>query len=137
MIKINKDRIEINGYSITNTADGIEINGNFEYAGDILPPPPMSGTVAGYTSGGTEPPYTNVIDKFQFATDANATDVGDLTQARRAAAGQSSTENGYTSGGQTPPNVNTIDKFPFAADANATDVGDLTQAKHSGAGQQD
>jgi len=59
--------------------------------------------------------------------------VGDLTQSRRRAAGQSSTESGYTAGGQT---VNTIDKFPFSADANATDVGDLTQARQFVTGQQ-
>jgi hypothetical protein len=38
----------------------------------------------GYASGGRSSPttYSNVIDKFPFASDANATDVGDLTQAR-------------------------------------------------------
>jgi hypothetical protein len=35
------------------------------------------------------------IDKFPFATDTNATDVGDLTQAIFRAAGQSSTTSGY------------------------------------------
>ena len=61
--------------------------------------------------------------------------MGDLSVARRAAAGQSSTTSGYTSGGGLPV-VNTIDKFPFASDANATDVGDLTFARMSAAGQQ-
>jgi len=32
--------------------------------------------------------YKNIIDKWPFASDANATDVGDLTQARLTAAGQ-------------------------------------------------
>jgi hypothetical protein len=44
----------------------------------------------------------NTIDKFPFATDTNATDVGDLTTARRSVAGQSSTTFGYTSGGGFP-----------------------------------
>lgn len=95
-------------------------------------PTGQSSTVSGYTSGGDVPtsPITpsNVIDKFPFAADANATDVGDLTVARQWPAGQSSSEAGYTSGGSSPPSTptNTIDKFPFAANANATDVGDLS-----------
>jgi len=31
----------------------------------------------------TTPGIDNVIEKFTFATDANSSDVGDLTQARR------------------------------------------------------
>jgi len=101
----------------------------------------QSSTVSGYTSGGlSQPPptgaLTDTIDKFPFAVDTNATDVGNLTQARRLVSGQSSTVNGYTSGGYTPPTQsNIIDKFPFATDTNATDVGDLTQNRRSSAGQ--
>jgi hypothetical protein len=40
---------------------------------------------------------------FHFAADTNATDVGDLTQARQNLAGQSSTTFGYTSGGFATP----------------------------------
>ena len=35
------------------------------------------------------------IDKFPFATDGNAADVGDIGQSVGRAAGQSSAENGY------------------------------------------
>jgi hypothetical protein len=84
------------------------------------------------------PTSRNIIDKFPFATNANATDVGDLTVARYDSAGQSSTASGYTSGGYlTPGGRNIIDKFPFASDANATDVGDLVLASYSLVGQQD
>jgi hypothetical protein len=67
---------------------------------------------------------SNVIDKFPFATDTNATDVGDLS-GQEESSGQSSTtmvivQEEITLG------TNTIEKFPFAADTNATDVGDLT-----------
>ena len=93
----------------------------------------FQGTVSGYTSGGRDvnasPQYQNTIDKFSFSSDGNATDVGDLTQVRGAAAGQSSASSGYTSGGYAPSDggaFDTIDKFPFAADANATDVGNIT-----------
>jgi len=44
------------------------------------------GFVSGYTSGGN--PTANRIDKFPFASDTNATDVGDLTLNRSAGAGQ-------------------------------------------------
>ena len=81
---------------------------------------------------------TNVIDKFPFSSDADATDVGDLSVARGIASGQSSRTHGYTSGGAdaTPAPSNVIDKFPFSSDDNATDVGDLTVSRYGSAGQQ-
>ena len=101
----------------------------------------------GYASGGMFPlsapvaTWYNTIDKFPFASDANATDVGDLTQVRYGPAGQSSISDGYTSGGYIPffpgnARSNVIDKFPFASNANATDVGDLTQSRQKPAGHQ-
>jgi hypothetical protein len=97
----------------------------------------FQGTVAGYTSGGSLPVgFSNTIDKFPFTSNANASDVGDLTVARSRVAGQSSTVSGYTSGGYTTTTFNVIDKFPFATNANASDVGDLTVARSAPAGQQ-
>lgn len=103
----------------------------------------LSSTTHGYTSGGipSSGPNTNVntIDKFPFASNGNASDVGDLTQARYSAAGQSSTTHGYTSGGIVYPPFayrNTIDKFPFSSDTNATDVGDLLNNVGFTTGQQ-
>ena len=98
-------------------------------------PHTFQGTVAGYATCGI--PQIG-IDKFPFATDANATDVGDLTVSRRSGnAGQSSEVSGYTSAGFLPSYSNVIDKFPFATNANATDVGDLVTASYSLCGQQD
>ena len=102
----------------------------------VVPVYSFQGTVSGYSSGGIAPVGNNVIDKFPFSSDSNATDVGDLTLARRNLASQSSDVSGYTSGGQlSQGKSNTIDKFPFAADGNATDVGDLTQVRAAPAGQ--
>jgi len=106
----------------------------------------QSSSTHGYTSGGRQDngspdQDSNVIDKFPFSSDANATDVGDLTVSRKLASGQSSSTHGYTSGGQVPPNPsstesqNVIDKFPFSSDANATDVGDLVCARRGSSGQ--
>ena len=93
----------------------------------------FQGTVAGYTTGGI--PQIG-IDKFPFATDANATDVGDLSVSRRSTnAGQSSAYNGYTSAGFGPTWSNVIDKFNFATNANATDVGDVTFGRYGATGQ--
>jgi len=108
-----------------------------------IPPTQAQGSNFGYTSGGLSndgSSYYNVIDKFSFTSDGNASDVGDLTVARYAPAGQSSSTNGYNSGGATPPpfatvNVNVIDKFPFVSDGNASDVGDLTVGRYGAAGQ--
>ena len=102
------------------------------------------GDTEGYISGGlrqttlissnSPPNFTNAIQKFPFATDANAVGVGFLTQSRDQATGHSSTSHGYTAGGQISAmpafndgtGSNTIDKFPFAVGGGAaTDVGDL------------
>ena len=102
----------------------------------------QSSDVSGYTSGGTlnpaSPFFSNIVDKFPFATNTNATDVGDLTEDRIGPSGQSSSTSGYSSGGQPPPGAGStvVDKFPFASNANATDVGNLTQARSQPAGQQ-
>lgn len=100
----------------------------------------QSSTVSGYASGGLNPNSSpiilNIIDKFPFAADGTATDVGDLTQDRWGIAGQSSTSVGYSSGGFFPPNyLVTVDRFPFSTDANATNVGNLTVGRYFAAGQ--
>lgn len=84
------------------------------------------GTTSGYSSGAT--PDQNIIDKFPFSANANASDVGDLTVARGSAAGQSSLISGYTSS-------TTIDKFPFASGGNASGVGSLSQGRYGPSGQ--
>ena len=90
----------------------------------------------GYTSGGTNP-IMNVIEKFPFASSANATDVGDLTASKTRPTGQNSSSNGYVSGGNLfTTKIDVIEKFPFSSDANATDVGDLTHTREALAGQQ-
>ena len=92
----------------------------------------------GYATGGyIGPAYSDVIDKFPFASDTtNSSDAGDLTQVRSFSAGTSSETHGYTAGGSGPAgNSNVIDKFPFSSDVNATDVGDITQTTYGAAPQ--
>ena len=136
----------VNGYTIVDTNRNASFaSANVSVSVGVLNNTTYTqaqGTVSGYTSGGltTAPPstQTNTVDKFPFATNSNASDVGDLTVARRLTSGQSSTVSGYTSGGfipsPTPTYYNTIDKFPFATDANATTVGALTVARNQATG---
>jgi len=97
----------------------------------------VSSATHAYTVGGKldSGPYSNVIDKFPFATDANSTDVGDLTQARSSAATASSTTHGFMGGGQSGSGSNVVDKWSFTSDGNAVDHGDLSASRYGVCGQ--
>jgi hypothetical protein len=82
----------------------------------------------GYNTGGG-----NVIDKFSFSSDGDATVAGNTLTTRSWVAGQSSATHGYTSGNY--PITSDIDKFPFASDGDATDVGDLAVTRGIACGQ--
>jgi hypothetical protein len=89
----------------------------------------------GYTSGGgpIASSGANVIDKFTFATDNDATDVGDTLTAIQYTSGNSSSNHGYICGNS--PGTNVIQKFTFAVDADSTDVANLSSARENNAGQ--
>jgi hypothetical protein len=113
--------------TVTPTASPIVLNNGYNAGGNSLGPK-------------FAPIVRNTIDRFPFAAPfTSASDVGDLTIARRGTSGQSSTTHGYTSGGSDSPfggssSLNVIDRFPFAAPAtNATDVGDLADERASSA----
>lgn len=76
----------------------------------------------------------NVIDYVTISSVGNATDFGDLTQARNGGAGFSSNTRGVFGGGYTTDAVNTIDYITIASVGNATDFGDLTQPLYGVAG---
>ena len=79
---------KINGVTVLDDNREITVNGITATANDrifvgvtatgttALSPSIFQGSVSGYTAGGG--PLTNVIQKFPFSTDTNATDVGDL-----------------------------------------------------------
>jgi hypothetical protein len=133
-ITVYPDRIDFTNYSLRLDSDGVRvtpvssplISGTFQAVSTTEGL--FQGTVSGYATGGTAiPGFSNIIDKFSFSADANATDVGDLTQARVLGASQSSSTHGFKAGGYTGPGIrpNTIDKFTFSSNANAIDHGDL------------
>ena len=88
-----------------------------------------------YGAGGHSGVYSNVVDKFSYATEAAGTGVGDLDQPAYAGAGLSSTTHGYCCGGVTPTATARIHKYSFSSDANANNVGDLTDAGGYGSTQ--
>ena len=97
----------------------------------------------GYTMGGYSNAYLDKIEKYAFASSANATDIGNLSTAaaNETHSGNSSTTHGYAAGGiqtGTPlaTYISRIDKFPFATDTNATAIADLTIVKSNLAGTQ-
>ena len=86
----------------------------------------------GYTCGGGagmgSGTVHNRIEKFQFSSDGDASDIADMTVSKYNRSGHSSTTHGYSAGGQSggsPTSVDVIDRFPFASDSDATDVGNL------------
>lgn len=98
----------------------------------------VSGGPAGHPEGGSSGTNRiNVIDKFPFSSDDNATDVGDLTEDLERGAGLSSRDFGYAAGGRKDPSpaiVNVIERWSHTADENSADVGDLTAATELAAG---
>jgi len=86
----------------------------------------------GYRNGGG--PATNVIDRFPFASDTNAVDVGDLLG--NMSHGASSTEGstyGYITGMSSGVPSSTVTKYAFSSSSNAVDTTqDLTQGRNAG-----
>jgi hypothetical protein len=132
-------------YSFSSDADSIPV-GNL--TAHVFCNAGHSSTTSGYSSGGvvlspsafdsTPAPQTKTaIDKFPFATDTNATAIGNLTAARvRSFAGSSPTSGYMVSGSSGYPTITVIasfQKFPFASDTNATaQSATLTTGRYSG-----
>lgn len=105
----------------------------------------MSSTENGYVAGGQMSPayvaHPGRIDKFSFASDGNATYIGNLTTYKEYdGASVSSTTHGYSAGGfYTQPTFassNIIEKFSFTSDGNSVDVGDMVNGGYNTAGFQ-
>ena len=96
------------------------------------------GTVSGYCLGGnvypTSPNDVNTIDKFSISSNANSTDVGDLTAIAHGTAGQSSSTHGYSSGFGASPMTN-IEKISFSSDGNSSVIGTVTTLRIQPIGQ--
>ena len=148
-IKVYADRIEIGAKTITTTPTGIRIGDSLAantriasyFTGASLTAQSVEerslsfpGENYGFVGGGSTNPLetvSNTIDNFPFAADTNATDVGDLTLARRAnLAGCSSKNTGFLAGGFDGSYQNIIDAYLHTSGGGyVRDFGDLTQAR--------
>jgi len=119
-------------YAFSSDADSLPV-GNL--TAPVYAASGQSSTTSGYVSGGyalaptpfdsnPAPYYKTKIDKFPFATDTNATTIGNLAAVRSRPFGGSSPTSGYVVAGSTTNSWSTsttgISKFPFASDTNAT-----------------
>jgi hypothetical protein len=104
---------------IPNTAESASSGTSYTFQGSSF----------GYASGGS----ANIIDKFPFSSDTNATDVGDLTVAVADGSESSSSEHGYVAGGLLGSTnyTGTIQRFSFLSDGNASDIGSLINGVYS------
>ena len=85
----------------------------------------LRGSAFGYRAGGQPSSgASNVIDKYPYTADGNATDVGDLDSGVRETSGSNSLTHGYAMGGD-PPQTSAIQKYSFSVDGNASYVADL------------
>ena len=114
-------------YICTNATAGANVWTNVGgLTGDINPwGRPWGGTAYGYQAGGyilSPAGPINVIQKYSFTSDGNATDVGDLTWATDGNACHSSTTYGYCATGDHPVTTN-INKWSFSSDGNAVAYG--------------
>ena len=135
-------RLDLSPYG-TNEILKVSIasDGNATDVGDLASPAlgsqmGNSSSTDGFASGGRLPAPTYgvgttlvQIDKYPFASDANAADTGDLFTSRGDAATNNGPTHAYQSGGTSTPadRVNSISKFPYsiADGGTGTDVGDL------------
>ncbi len=89
----------------------------------------------GVFGGGRNPSYANgprvnIIDYIPISTPGNATDFGNLTEARDGLAATSDGSRGVFGGGSLGVGgLNTIDYITISTPGNASDFGDLTQTR--------
>jgi hypothetical protein len=87
-----------------------------------------SSATSGYTAGGdpspTGPGRLGTIQKFPFATDNDATNVGNLATTTYGSAGMSSENDGYLAGGNItgpgPGRISQIQKYSFANESSTS-----------------
>ena len=89
----------------------------------------FQGSSYGYVAGGyynTAPAYqVDIIDKYSFTSNANATDVGNLTMGKYGGYGHASLTYGFLAGGyaqSAPTYPDMIEKFSLVSDGNSVDT---------------
>ena len=95
------------------------------------------GYIRGGRIGGPGAATYNIIERWPFASDTNASDVGDMVAIGTNCGfnGQNSKTHGYITGGEGTGNATRLQKHAFASSANATEIGSLAVGAKPGAGQ--
>jgi len=118
-------------YTIIASNGGSSIFGNLSnqrvYSQTASFESPTRGFI-GAGGGRNSPYYQTSIDVITIATRGDSTHFGELTQARKASGGCSSTTRGVFAGGDTGSKVDTMDYITMASEGNATDFGNLSAA---------
>ena len=87
----------------------------------------------GVIGGGNNPSNLADIEFFNFSSTGNATDYGDLTDARGSLTAFSSSTRAVFACGYSPGDVNTIDFITIASGGTAQNFGDNTASGNNGA----
>ena len=124
-------------YTIIASNGGSSIFGNLSnqrvYSQTASFESPTRGFI-GAGGGRNSPYYQKSIDVITIATRGDSTHFGELTTARKASGGCSSTTRGIFAGGDTGSKVDTMDYITMASEGNATDFGNLSAAACFSAG---
>ena len=83
-------------------------------------------------TGGSPAANLDTIDYINIASTGNASDFGNLTDARGYARGNSDGTKGLWAGGDSSPVTNIIDYINVASTGNASDFGDLLGSYETG-----
>jgi len=93
----------------------------------------LQGTTSGYAVGGYTSTNVNTIDKYSYASNQNATDVGDMVVAHSVTEMTSSPTHTYLHAGYAPPgNMATLEKFSLTSDGNSALVPGVTTPTERG-----
>ena len=85
----------------------------------------------GLIGGGQSPAHQDTIDYINIDSTGNATDFGNLTDARSFLTSCSSSTRALFGGGYSPGQTNTIDYVTISSTGNASDYGDLSVARYA------
>jgi hypothetical protein len=125
-IKVYKDKIEFNDYTLTLTDDGFSFDGDIETLGIITPPVSYAVIMGGYRNGFTG---SDSISRVSITSLGTEESFGTLTKiAYRSTGTFGNTTRAFLSGGRNDSEglLNDIQYVTFASGGSATDFGDRT-----------
>ena len=111
-------------------------NGEAWFEIDATSPELQTGGTRGLWAGRNSP-HTDAIDFVNIDSTGNASDFGNLSQARRSGAGTANSIHSIFAGGYLPGVANTIDRVLIQTTGNAADFGDLFLKTHEMSGSSD